>query len=227
MRYTVIGGLNGVGKSTAYSTLSDNEMQMLGKRINVDEIVSSIGDWRDAKVQYMAGKQAVKEIKECLKAGVDFHQETTLSGRTVLNTIKKARARGYSIHLWYIYVATVDIAKERVLARVKNGGHGIPEDIIERRSITSVVGFKNILQYCNEIRVFDNTLAFNPVASVMNGEVVYLDKSVPQGIVDILGGVCPPEHVAIRRASRYGAWEGTYSLPEDFNAPLDNFREYM
>ena len=50
MKYTIIGGINGVGKSTIYSSLSDADVRALGKRVNVDEIVSTYGDWRDTNV---------------------------------------------------------------------------------------------------------------------------------------------------------------------------------
>jgi DNA-damage-inducible protein J len=33
--------------------------------------------------------------------------------------------------------------------------------------------------------------------------------------------------VTAKRASRYGVWKGKYSLPEDFDKPLDDFKEYM
>ena len=68
MRYTIIGGINGVGKSTIYSSLSEDEVHFLGKRINVDEIVSTFGDWHDVTAQFQAGKQAVEEIRICLKS---------------------------------------------------------------------------------------------------------------------------------------------------------------
>ena len=29
------------------------------------------------------------------------------------------------------------------------------------------------------------------------------------------------------RTSYYGVWKGKYSLPEDFDEPLDDFKEYM
>ena len=32
---------------------------------------------------------------------------------------------------------------------------------------------------------------------------------------------------AAKRVSRYGVWKGKYSLPKDFDKPLDDFKEYM
>jgi DNA-damage-inducible protein J len=33
--------------------------------------------------------------------------------------------------------------------------------------------------------------------------------------------------LAAKRASGYGVWKGKYSLPENFDASLDDFKEYM
>ena len=35
------------------------------------------------------------------------------------------------------------------------------------------------------------------------------------------------ENVTNRRESQYGVWKGKYSLPENFDAPLDDFKEYI
>ena len=32
---------------------------------------------------------------------------------------------------------------------------------------------------------------------------------------------------ATKRVSRRGVWKNKYALPEDFDAPLDDFKEYM
>ena len=191
MRYTIIGGINGVGKSTIYSSLSDDEIHALGKRINVDEIVSAFGDWRDAKAQFQAGKQAVEEIKACLKAKIDFHQETTLAGRSILHTAKAAKEIGFAVHLWYIFVADVEIAKQRVHARVADGGHGISDDIIEHRSITSLTTLEYLIPLCDEVWLYDNTTAYNLVARGINGKIRILDKNIPQHIFNRLVSQAP------------------------------------
>jgi len=35
------------------------------------------------------------------------------------------------------------------------------------------------------------------------------------------------ENITNKRESQYGTWKGKYSLPADFDAPLDDFKEYM
>ncbi|MCL2603834.1 MAG: ATPase [Defluviitaleaceae bacterium] len=184
MKYTIIAGINGVGKSTIYSSLPAADVKALGKRINVDEIVSGIGDWRDTNAQFQAGKQAVNEIRTCLRLKIDFHQETTLSGQSILQTVKTAKTLGYDIHLMYIFVTDIEIAKQRVKERVALGGHGIPEDIIERRSVTSLKTLKNLVPLCDEIWLYDNTTAYNLAAKVIDGTIIIMDKRFPQEILD-------------------------------------------
>lgn len=46
-KYILIAGVNGAGKSTLYETLDElKEMP----RINTDEIVKELGDWKDTSV---------------------------------------------------------------------------------------------------------------------------------------------------------------------------------
>ena len=35
------------------------------------------------------------------------------------------------------------------------------------------------------------------------------------------------EKAAAKRVSRYGVWKGKYYLPQDFDVPLDDFKEYI
>ena len=35
------------------------------------------------------------------------------------------------------------------------------------------------------------------------------------------------EKLAKKRVSRRGVWKGKYSLPDDFDAPIDDFKEYL
>lgn len=167
-KFTIFAGVNGAGKSTLYYTEANRD---LGIRLNSDEILHSLGlDWRDSSAQMLAGKTLLKLQKECLENGVSFNQETTLSGKTILNAIKKAKALGYLIHLRYVGVATPEIAKERVAQRIARGGHGVSGGTIDRRFMTSKENFLTIYPYCDSIIIYDNTEQMTCVASINNGK---------------------------------------------------------
>lgn len=134
-KYILIAGVNGAGKSTLYQTLQSLQNM---PRINSDEIVKQLGDWKNPVDVMTAGKISVKRISQFLNENISFNQETTLCGKTIIKNIAKAKKQGYFIELHYIGVEDVEIAKTRVLNRVKRGGHGIPESDIEKRYFQSV-----------------------------------------------------------------------------------------
>ena len=81
-KYILIAGVNGAGKSTLYQTLHSLHEMI---RVNTDEIVRRIGDWRSIESQIEAGKIAVSQLKECFEKGVTFNQETNLCGKSVID----------------------------------------------------------------------------------------------------------------------------------------------
>ena len=129
--YTIIAGVNGASKTSLYEVVKNSSF--LGHRVNIDEIASELGSWKDMKVQLKAGRTAVKKINEYIRNGECFHQETTLPGPTITKYAKMAKEHGFYIRLYYVGVDSVDTAVERVHKRVEKGGHGIDDEIIEKR----------------------------------------------------------------------------------------------
>lgn len=126
-----------------------------------------------------AGRIAVKKIREYFDEGITFNQETTLCGKAILNNIAKGKEKGYFIELHYIGVEDVDIAKERVAARVRRGGHGISEKDIERRYIESFNNLKIVLPECDLAAFYDNTIEFRRFAIYKNGKHVRVSHKMP------------------------------------------------
>ena len=155
--YTIFAGVNGSGKSTLYNTpyiYHDN----LGFRINSDEIlVANGGDWRNAKDQAEAMKEAVRLIKDCIKKGISFNQETTLSGRSIINNILNAKKSDFKINLHYVGLESSQLAIQRVADRVNKGGHGIPKEDIERRYNTSLSNLKEVIPLLDNLYIYDNS----------------------------------------------------------------------
>ena len=175
-RYILIAGVNGAGKSTLYQ-INDNLKNM--PRINVDEIVKEFGDWKNTKDVFEAGKIAVEKIEKYFDEGTTFNQETTLCGKSVIKNIYKAKELGYFIELHYVGVENVEIAKDRVKYRVEQGGHGIPENNIEKRYKETFQQLNSILEECNLIAFYDNTEKFRRFAICKNGELVRISHNVP------------------------------------------------
>jgi len=175
-KYILIAGVNGAGKSTLYQSLQSLQDM---PRVNTDEILREFGDWRNMGDVIAAGKIAVKRIYQYFDEDITFNQETTLCGKSIFNNIEKAKKRGYFIELHYIGVESVDIAKERVLKRVKQGGHGIAEKDIERRYVETFDNLKLVLPKCDLAAFYDNTLEFRRFAIYKNGNQIRVSHNTP------------------------------------------------
>ena len=173
--YTIFAGVNGAGKTTLYSTLIQ-ENHDFGVRVNSDEIViSNGGDWRNKSDQAKAMKMAVKLIKDCMNKGISFNQETTLTGKSMINNILKAKKLGYKIIMNYVGLGSPELAIQRVAYRVSMGGHGIPEEDIKRRYHVSLSKLKELMPLIDELYIYDNSNHMNLVAKTIAGYRTLLD----------------------------------------------------
>ena len=185
-RYTIFAGVNGAGKTILYNTVFAED-DALGMRINLDELVRERGDWRDEKLQLEAGKQAVKLVRQYLQGGVSFHQETTLAGKSIFRTIRQAKDAGFEVIMYYVGVNSVEIAKDRVHARVQKGGHGVPLALIEKRFVASLAHLKRIILLCDVVRIYDNSEeSIRYVLSIEHGYVKEREADIPDWLNMVL-----------------------------------------
>ncbi len=176
-KYILIAGVNGAGKSTLYQSLQSLRNM---PRINTDEILKEFGDWHNVTDVMKAGKIAVSKIAQYFEEGITFNQETTLCGKTILNNIAIAKKRGYFIELHYIGVESVEIAKARVAARIKQGGHGIETKDIERRYVDTFKNLNSVLPEIDLAAFYDNTVGFHRFAIYKSGKLVRISHDVPK-----------------------------------------------
>ena len=169
--YTIIGGVNGCGKSSLTGALKA-ERTDLGMLIDVDKLNAELGN------VVAGGKEAVRKIQYCLERGISFTQETTLSGIRTEKTIRQAKERGYQIRLYYVGLDDITDNLQRIRNRVAKGGHNIPKEDVERRYASRYEDLLRILPYCDEATFFDNDNGFVEVAEYLNGE--FLVKGTPE-----------------------------------------------
>ena len=77
-------------------------------------------------------------------------------------------------------VESVEIAKERIAFRVKNGGHGIPDADVERRYVESFKNLKQIMKKYKLVVLYDNTEVFNRFAIYKDGNLAVISEDVPK-----------------------------------------------
>jgi predicted ABC-type ATPase len=178
--YTIVAGVNGCGKSSLTGVLR-TEIDNLGKIIDVDKITAACGG-----NLLEGGKKAITLIEECLEKEICFTQETTLSGRKTLDTIKRAIAKDYYIRLYYVGLDTMEESLLRIENRVKKGGHNINTDTVAARFGKRFEDLLAVLPYCNEATFYDNDNGFVTVAKYKNGELQTVGQNSPQWLKELI-----------------------------------------
>jgi len=83
----------------------------------------------------------LREIRAFAKQRASFAFEATLSGRGQIALLRQLKAKGYNIHIFFLWVKNVDLALSRVRERVLRGGHDVPEAVVRRRFDRSMRNF--------------------------------------------------------------------------------------
>ncbi|WP_418893880.1 hypothetical protein [Limibacterium fermenti] len=78
--------------------------------------------------------------------------------KTFKETVLEAKDAGYTGVLLFFWLSNPELAKERVKTRVKEGGHGIAEDVIERRYRNGIINLFDIyLSKVDYVIILDNS----------------------------------------------------------------------
>lgn len=153
----IIAGCNGAGKTTASVTILPKSL-LVKEFVNADEIARGLSPFNPEGMAIEAGRLMLKRIDELLEAEESFSIETTLATKSYVNLVRRAHAKGYLVHLLFFWLENVNLAKQRVAARVESGGHNIPQEVIERRY---AAGLRNLfLFFMQEVDVwvmYDNS----------------------------------------------------------------------
>lgn len=153
----IIGGCNGAGKTTASFNILP-ELLHCKEFVNADEIARGISPFQPEKVAIEAGRIMLERIEELMSSQVDFSFETTLSFRSFIRTIERAKSKGYYVTLIFFWLESIELAKDRVINRVKEGGHHISADVIERRYKAGINNLFKIYQNkVDSLLIYDNS----------------------------------------------------------------------
>ena len=180
--YILFAGVNGAGKTTLYNT---NQVYADLVRVNVDETVRKFGSWKNQEDVIKAGLICVRTIHDCFEKGLSFNQETTLCGKSIIKNIHEAKERGYRVELYYVGLASPELAKARVQERVRCGGHGIPEEDIERRYHESLRNLSAVLPLCDKITIYDNSEEFRKLSEYENGICIWSTQKKPEWFLHV------------------------------------------
>lgn len=128
----LLAGPNGAGKSTTAPSLLRDEVGPI-TFLNADTVAQGLSSYRPEDVAIQAGRVVLQRIKDLGVKGESFAVETTLAGRGYVRLVRHLKNRGYRFQLVFLWLPSPAFALARVAARVRAGGHAIPEEVIRRR----------------------------------------------------------------------------------------------
>ncbi|HXU33445.1 MAG TPA: zeta toxin family protein [Thermoanaerobaculia bacterium] len=166
-RIYVLAGVNGAGKSSIggaafrasgadYYNPDEAARELITKRPGRTLAEANADAWRIGRAM----------LERAIRERLDFAFETTLGGNTIQRLLAEAAKGGIEIHMWYVGLKSPELHVERVAARVRRGGHSIPEEKIRERYIRSRLNLIQLLPVLAALRVYDNSDQAEPEAGI-------------------------------------------------------------
>jgi len=156
-RCIIIAGPNGAGKTTFAREFLAKEAGVV-HFVNPDLIASGLSPLRPELAALAAGRLFLLQLDRLARSKDDFAFESTLSGLTYLNRLKRWKARGWRIEIVYLRISSPRLALRRIAARVKQGGHNVPRADVLRRFTRSLENFESHYRLLADAwSVYDNS----------------------------------------------------------------------
>ncbi len=157
--WVIMAGPNGSGKSSAAKLLLPPTMTF----VNADMIAQEQSGKRDTPADLRAGRTLVHILDDLEAARRDFAVETTLANLKLIPRLQRLQSSGYETQLIFMWLQSADLAVERVAARVRLGGHDVPEDTVRRRYERGLRHFfQSYMDVVDRWRLYDNSRLNDP-----------------------------------------------------------------
>ncbi len=187
-RIYVLAGVNGAGKSS----IGGAAFRASGTDYyNPDEaaralIVANPG-LGQADANGAAWQRGKRLLERAITNRLDFAFETTLGANTIPRLLAQAAGQGIEIRVWYAGLSSPELHIARVRARVRKGGHDIPEADIRRRYLHSRLNLIALLPAIALLRAYDNSVEADPASkrAPMPVLVLHMERGKIVGPADL------------------------------------------
>ena len=154
----ILAGPNGAGKSTAAPALLRGALRVR-EFVNADVIAQGLSGFNPDAAAVQAGRAMLERLDSLAAKRVDFAFEATLASRGLARRIRMlGDTAGYRCSLVFLWLTSPEAAIQRVAARVRLGGHDVPEATIRRRYHAAPRNFFTIYRPLTEMwRFYDNS----------------------------------------------------------------------
>ena len=141
----VLAGPNGAGKSTSAPSILKDALGV-DEFVNADVIAQGLSGFEPERAAMAAGRIMLARLRDLARQRTSFAFETTLASRSFAPWLADLIGQGYQFHLVFLWLPDPDMAVARVAARVREGGHAVPEETIRRRYEAGLRNFFGLYQ---------------------------------------------------------------------------------
>jgi len=175
----IIAGPNGAGKTTFAKEFLPHYAKC-ENFVNADLIAQGLSPFSPAAAGLKAGRLLLKQIREFAERRADFAFETTLAGKTYVALLRRLKQQDYTIHLFFLWIPSVELAAARIKDRVAEGGHDVPITDVRRRFGRSVENFFRVYRpLLDAWTLFDNsTTRPSLIAEEKGGKLAIVDATL-------------------------------------------------
>ena len=189
----ILAGPNGAGKTTFFDIRLAPRLDGAVEFVNPDRLIfGELGRPAINLEESMRGQALADARRDSLmRLQWSFVTESTFSHPSKLDLIHAARRQGYKIVVHHVGVANADISVVRVVARVGEGGHPVPEDKIRGRYKRNRDLIREAVLGADLGFVLDNSSLNDPLRLVYQfvcGQLAHADPHPPQWAAELYGG---------------------------------------
>ena len=177
----LLAGPNGAGKSTFF----DLHLARYGiPFINADRIALETFGNQEPETSIPSAQLAETLRREMLNEGRSFISETVLSDPKGAKVafLAQARAAGFFVDCHFIGIASPALSLARVIHRVENGGHDVPDDKIAARFPRVMENLRRVIPVASRLTIYDNSETarpHRPIAVFEDGKLISLSSEIP------------------------------------------------
>lgn len=164
-RIYVLAGVNGAGKSSiGGAAFRAHGADYYNPDEAARDLIAANPGLNQTDANGAAWQQGRRLLERAIAKRLDFAFETTLGANTIPRLLSEAASQGIEIHVWYAGLSSPELHIERVRARVRKGGHDIPDGHIRRRYEHSRLNLIHLLPRLTTLRLYDNSAQADPAA---------------------------------------------------------------
>lgn len=171
----ILAGPNGIGKTTSFYNYVPQNI----KFINADDLAKQLREsLGDINVQEIANGEATMQMNQLIAKKESFGFETNLADNETWKFIESIQLIGYEIVINYFCIDNVQTCINRVLNRVKEGGHFVRHDIVKIRYENGLKLLKYYFELPDYLILTNNSDAPIEFLGVEKGHIIFQESNL-------------------------------------------------